>query len=150
MTQQLTALAKTVSEEVIKEVRSNPDKIYFPFFGEGDNILKNGFRVDRVMFTIPGTDFNIYWYGFLIAVGLLLALIYGFKRMKTVGIDPDRATDAVIGGFLGAVVGARLYYVLFSLDNYTKADGSFDFKEMINFRDVFLTSWASRAKIARA
>ena len=135
MTQQLTALAKTVSEEVIKEVRSNPDKIYFPFFGEGDNILKNGFRVDRVMFTIPGTDFNIYWYGFLIAVGLLLALIYGFKRMKTVGIDPDRATDAVIGGFLGAVVGARLYYVLFSLDNYTKADGSLDFKEMINFRD---------------
>lgn len=135
MTQQFSMLAKTVSEEVITEIRSNPDKIYFPFFGEGDNILKNGFTLDRVMFTIPGTDFKVYWYGFLIALGLLLALIYGFKRMKTVGIDPDRATDAVIGGFLGAVVGARLYYVIFSLNDYTTADGGLDFKAMINFRD---------------
>lgn len=135
MTQQFLMMAKTVSDEVINEVRQNPDKIYFPFFGEGDNILKNGFKLDRIMFTIPGTDFKIYWYGFLIAVGLLLALIYGFKRMKTTGIDPDRATDAVIGGFIGAVIGARLYYVIFSIENYTNADGSLNFKDIINFRD---------------
>ncbi|MBE6836596.1 MAG: prolipoprotein diacylglyceryl transferase [Ruminococcus sp.] len=135
MTQQFLAMAKKVSEEVVTEIRQNPDKIYFPFFGEGDNILKNGFKLDKVMFTIPGTDFIIYWYGFLIAVGLLLALIYGFKRMKTVGIDPDRATDAVIGGFIGAVIGARLYYVIFSIENYSTATGGLDFKEIINFRD---------------
>lgn len=135
MTEQIISLAKTVSDEMVNEIRSNPDKIYFPFFGEGENILKNGFKLDRVMFTIPGTDFQIYWYGFLIAVGLLLALIYGFKRMRSVGIDPDRATDAVIGGFLGAVVGARLYYVIFSLNDYTTAEGGLDWKAIINFRD---------------
>lgn len=135
MTQQIISLAKTVSDEMVNTIRENPDKIYFPFFGEGDNILKNGFKLDRVMFTIPGTNFEIYWYGFMIAVGLLLAMIYGFRRMKSVGIDPDRATDAVIGGFLGAIVGARLYYVIFSLDNYTKAGGGLDFKAILDIRD---------------
>lgn len=135
MTEQLTAFAKTVSDEMIETIRSNPDKIYFPFFGEKDNIFKNGITIDRVMFTIPGTDFKIYWYGFLIALGILLAMIYGFKKMKSVGIDPDRATDAVIGGIIGAVIGARLYYVIFSLDSYVSADGGFDFKAMINIRD---------------
>lgn len=135
MTEQITAFAKEVSEEMINTIRSNPDKIYFPFFGEGDNILKNGFKLDRVLFTIPGTDFEIYWYGFLIAVGILLAMIYGFRKMKSVGIDPDRATDAVIGGFIGAIIGARLYYVIFSLPDYTAADGGLDFKAIISFRD---------------
>lgn len=135
MTENLTLLAKEVSKEMISEIRGNPDKIYFPFFGEGDNILKNGFKLDRVMFKIPGTDFQIYWYGFLIAMGLLLALIYGFKKMPKLGIDPDRATDAVICGFFGAIIGARLYYVLFSLSDYTKAGGGLDLKAIINVRD---------------
>ena len=135
MTQQALMLAKTVSEEMLQTIRENPDKLYFPFFGEGDNILKNGIRLDRVMFTVPGTDFKIYWYGFLIALGILIAMIYGFMKMKTVGIDPDRATDAVIGGVIGAVVGARLYYVIFSLGNYTNADGGLDFRGIINVRD---------------
>ena len=135
MTQQALTLAKTVSEDMIATIRENPDKLYFPFFGEGENILKNGIKLDNVMFTIPGTNFEIYWYGFLIALGILVAMIFGFKRMKTVGIDPDRATDAVIGGVIGAVIGARLYYVIFSLDKYLTADGGLDFKAIINVRD---------------
>lgn len=135
MTEQLTAAAKTVGQEMIETIRQNPDKLYFPFFGSGDNILKNGFTINRVMFTIPGTDFQIYWYGFLIALGIILAMVYGFKKMKTVGIDPDRATDAIIGGIIGAIIGARLYYVIFSLSDYTTAAGKLDFKEMINVRD---------------
>lgn len=135
MTEKLLALAKTVSEDAISEMRHNPDKLYLPFFGEGDNIFKSGFKVDRVMFTIPGTDFQIYWYGFLIAVGILLAMIYGFRKMRSVGVDPDRATDCIIGGIIGAVIGARLYYVLFSLSDYTTSSGGLDFKEIINVRD---------------
>jgi phosphatidylglycerol:prolipoprotein diacylglycerol transferase len=78
------------------------------------------------MFKIPGTDFEIYWYGFLIAVGILLAMIYGFRKMKPMGIDPDRATDAVIAGFIGAIVGARVYYIAFN-DEIT-------FKEFFSYR----------------
>ena len=126
MTQLFTQLATDVSEEMRNTILDNPDKVYFPNFGSGDNILKQGFKLDRVLFKIPGTDFEVYWYGFLIAIGILLAMIYGFKRMKSVGIDPDRATDAVIGGLVGAILGARIYYILFS-SNISFSD-FFDFR----------------------
>ena len=117
MTQFLQMLADTkmdLDSDLIKTIRANPDKVYFPNFGSGDNILKEGITVDRVLFTIPGINFKVYWYGFLIAIGILLAMIYGFKKMRSVGIDPDRATDGVIAGFFGALAGARLYYILFN------------------------------------
>ncbi len=67
-------------------------------------------------FTIFG--FTIKWYGLLIMLGLLLAVIYCFKRMKSFGIDDDRANDVVFCGFIGAVIGARLYYVFMCWDQY--------------------------------
>ncbi|MBR6874062.1 MAG: prolipoprotein diacylglyceryl transferase [Ruminococcus sp.] len=116
MMQFLQVLANDLDSELVRTVRANPDKVYFPNFGSGDNIFTEGITIDRVMFTIPGINFKVYWYGFLIAVGILLAMFYGFKRMKDVGVDPDRATDGVIAGFFGAILGARLYYILFNED----------------------------------
>ncbi len=106
-----------MTQEQISVIRQNPDRVYFPFLGE-DNIFTNGLEIDRVAFKIPGTDFVIYWYGLLIAIGLGLAVVYGFSRLKKHGINPDRAIDACIAGFLGAIVGARLYYVIFTWDEY--------------------------------
>lgn len=106
-----------MTDQQITIIRQNADKVYFPFLGE-DNIFTNGIKISRVAFKIPGTDFVIYWYGLLIALGLALAVIYGFSKLKKHGINPDRAIDACIAGFLGAIVGARLYYVLFSWDEY--------------------------------
>lgn len=123
----ITMFATDVSEEMQQTIRDNPDKVYFPNLG-GDNIFTNGISIDRKMFTIPGTDFTIYWYGFLIAVGILLAMLYGYKRMKKFGIDPDRATDGVIGGLIGAIFGARLYYILFNQNGLTM-------KDFFKFRD---------------
>ena len=126
MTQLFTRLATDVSEEMQETILNNPDKVYFPNLGDGNNIFKSGFSIDRVMFKIPGTDFEIYWYGFLIALGILLAMIYGFRKLRTVGIDPDRATDAIIGGLIGAILGARTYYILFN--------DSMTFKDFFDFR----------------
>ena len=117
------ALSDTSEADALREkLRSDPDKVYFPNFGSGDNILKEGIHIDREMFTVPGTNFTIYWYGFLIGVGILLAMIYGFRKMRAAGIDPDRATDAVIGGVIGAVIGARLYYILFNTEEVAMSD----------------------------
>ena len=127
MTQFLQVLATDLDKDVVSKIKANPDKVFFPNFGSGDNILSEGFSVDRVMFTIPGIGFKVYWYGFLIAIGILLAMFYGFKRMKDVGVDPDRATDGVIAGFFGAIFGARFYYILFNDD--TK------FSQFFNIRD---------------
>ena len=127
MTQLLQVLATDLDKDFISKVRQNPDKVYFPNFGSGDNILSEGFSIDRVMFTIPGINFKVYWYGFLIAVGILLAMFYGYKRMKDVGVDPDRATDGIIAGFVGAIFGARLYYIMFNSD--------YSMSQFFNIRD---------------
>lgn len=74
------------------------------------------FPVYSEAFSILG--FSVKWYGILIMIGLLLALVYCFKQMKSFGIDDDRANDAVFIGFIGAVVGARLYYVFMSWNEY--------------------------------
>jgi len=108
-------------------------KVSFPNLGE-NNFLTKGFNVNRVLFKIPGTNFEIYWYGFLIGLGLLLAMLYGYSKFKKFGINPDKATDAIIGGVIGAVIGARLYFVVFSWSNYS-VDGKIDWKAIFNIRD---------------
>ncbi len=87
------------------------DEIMFPNLGID-------LHVDPTAFTIFGLD--IQWYGILIVSGMLLALLFAYWNMHRVGIDPDRATDAVIGGIIGALIGARAYYVLLNWDYYCK------------------------------
>ena len=83
--------------------------------------------VKSVAFTIFGMQ--ITWYGLIITLGMLLAMIYGFSQMKRYGIDPDRAIDAVIGGIVGGVIGARAYYVIFHWDSF-----SGNWKSVFNIR----------------
>lgn len=67
--------------------------------------------VNEVAFSIGGYD--IRWYGVIIAVGFLLAMVYAFFSVKKMNIALDPLIDAVIVGTLGSVVCARLYYVIF-------------------------------------
>ena len=55
--------------------------------------------------------FNIYWYGVIIAGGMLLALLYAFRNAPDFGIDSDRLVDVVAIGTVMAIVCARIYYV---------------------------------------
>lgn len=52
---------------------------------------------------------TIKWYGVIIAVGFLLAMIYALKRAKEFDLNPDRMIDVVLVSALFAFVGARLY-----------------------------------------
>ena len=67
------------------------------------------FSIDRVAFSIG--SFAVYWYGILIAVGFLGALIYAYRRAPDFKISLDPMVDVVLVGAIGAVVCARLYYV---------------------------------------
>lgn len=62
---------------------------------------------------------NIYWYGVIIAIGLVLAIIYGSYNSKRLGINPDKLLNCVIVGVITGIIGARAYYVLFNLDYYS-------------------------------
>ena len=77
------------------------------------------FFIDSVAFSIG--SFEVKWYGIIIATGLLLAVIYAMKRASFFRVNTDKLLDAVIVGVLCGVVGARLYYVIFSWD-YFKGD----------------------------
>lgn len=63
-------------------------------------------------------SFQIAYYGIVIAFGLFLAILYAFANFKKVGVDKDKAIDAIIGGIIGGIIGARAYYVIFAWDDF--------------------------------
>ena len=103
------------------ETLLEPNEIQFPELGWK-------FHIDPTAFSIGGIQ--IQWYGILITLGLILALVYALPRMKRFGLDADRTIDAVIGGVIGGIIGARLYYVLMRWDEYKG-----NWKEIINTRN---------------
>ncbi len=76
------------------------------------------FDINRVAISIFGLD--LYWYGTLIAIGYLLAVLYATKRGRQFGLDPDKMTDVVFIATIIGVIGARLYYVAFRWDYYSQ------------------------------
>ena len=61
---------------------------------------------------------QIHWYGVLIAVGLLLAVLYACGRSKEFGLHEDDLIDGVLCIVPFAVLCARLYYCIFKWENY--------------------------------
>ncbi len=91
-------------------------------------------------FTLSSTAFHIggkaiYWYGILIALGVVLALWFCMTQKEKYGISEDDLLDAVLWGVPLSVVGARVYYVIFYLDIFKKADGSFDWGSAVAIWD---------------
>ena len=70
----------------------------------------------RAAFSIFNKD--IYWYGIIIAVGFALAVLYAMLKAKDFGLTGDQVVDYLIWGTVFAIIGARLYYVIFSFDKY--------------------------------
>ena len=70
----------------------------------------------RVAFSIGGRNF--YWYGVIIAVGFLLAVVYAARRCKQFGITQDQLIDMLICAVPSAIVCARAYYCIFQWELY--------------------------------
>ncbi len=94
--------------------------VEFPKLGLKFNIAREAFVIG---------DFAVYWYAILIAVGAILAVIYGVTQAKKYGINSDKLLDLGIVGLFFGIIGARLYYVLFNIENYKS------FADIINIRD---------------
>ncbi|MBQ6000531.1 MAG: prolipoprotein diacylglyceryl transferase [Clostridia bacterium] len=84
--------------------------IAFPGLGIGE------FSLNRVAFRIFGKE--IYWYGILIAAGFFLAVLLAQKLGEHNGLDSDDILNMVLIAAPVAIVGARAYYVLTTLDQY--------------------------------
>lgn len=73
--------------------------------------------------------FEIAFYGIIIALGLIAGALVAYHDAKRSGQSVDLYMDYTLFGMLGAIVGARLYYVIFEWDYYSK-----NLDQIINLR----------------
>ena len=89
-------------------IPANYSTISFPFLG---------IEVDPPR-TLSLGPLTIYYYGLIIAVGLLLAVWYCCKRSKTFGLKEADILDGVLWVTPFAIVCARIYYCVFAWEEY--------------------------------
>ena len=89
-------------------IPANYASISFPFLGIEVN-------PPRVLELGP---FTIHYYGAIIALGLMLAVIYACKRDSQFGLTEDDILDGVLWVTPFAIVCARIYYCAFSWEEY--------------------------------
>ena len=65
---------------------------------------------------------TLRWYGLLIASAVLLGLLLAMRLGRQRGVDPGLIADLLPLLVLGAVIGARAYYVLFEWRQYQGAN----------------------------
>jgi phosphatidylglycerol:prolipoprotein diacylglycerol transferase len=79
--------------------------------------LRGGHNIiDPVAFEIG--SIQIRWYGLIIGIAILLGLFLTIKESKRKGIDPDFFMDFFIFGIPAAILGARIYYIIFRWELY--------------------------------
>lgn len=76
------------------------------------------FEFSRNSITIFG--FAVHYYGILIALGALLGVLLAIKREKKLGLPKDTVLDLAIICIPIAIICARIYYVIFEWEFYSK------------------------------
>ena len=66
---------------------------------------------------------SIRWYAICIVSGLILAVYLSMKEAPRKKIDPDAIIDFILIAFPLAILGARLYYVIFEWGYYSQHPG---------------------------
>ncbi len=62
--------------------------------------------------------FQVAFYGLIIGIGILLGVLVAAREAKITGQDPDLYWDFSIYAIICSIIGARIYYVVFSWDSY--------------------------------
>ena len=83
----------------------NISEVSFPGLGIGP------FTVNNTAFTIFGRD--VKWYGIIICIGMILAVVYFMNRAKQAGVKADVVIDMALAAVPCSIIGARLYFVIF-------------------------------------
>lgn len=73
-------------------------------------------KLNDIAFSIFGID--VYWYGIIIGIGVVLSLFLAVHEANRTGQDSEKYIDFSIIGVIICIIGARLYYVIFSWDSY--------------------------------
>lgn len=101
--------------------------IGFPNLGIWLENIKDGFSIG---------GFEIKFYGMIIACGFLLAYAFVSKEAVRTGQNPENYLDYLLWMIVPSIIGARLYYVIFSASSFFKPGQGFldTVKGIINIR----------------
>ena len=91
-------------------------------------------KIEYISFPKLGIKFNIQesfqvfvltvrWYGFIICLGMILCMILGIRFCKRYDLNSDKILDYVLFALPSAIIGARIYYVIFRWDYYSANPG---------------------------
>ncbi len=64
---------------------------------------------------------TVHWYGVILVLGIALGVALAWVREKRMGLPKETTLDLALICIPAAIVGARIYFVIFSWENY--ADG---------------------------
>jgi len=73
-------------------------------------------NINSVAFSIFGLD--VYWYGIIICSGILAGLFVATQVAKKTNQDTEIYSEFLIYALISAIIGARIYYVVFSWEQY--------------------------------
>ncbi|MDR1914295.1 MAG: prolipoprotein diacylglyceryl transferase [Clostridiales bacterium] len=85
-------------------------EVVFPNLGIEISVLP------KIAFSIG--PLNIYWYGVCIVLGVIGGTLWAIREAKRVGQKPELYTDFLFYVLIFSLIGARIYYVIFSWDSY--------------------------------
>ena len=94
-------------------------EVLFPKLGLSLDVYENFLEIP-----FGGDTLTIKFYGLIIAFGFILAALFGGRKAYVWKMSLDHMVDVLIYGIIGAVIGARLYYVVFQWDYYKDNLGS--------------------------
>lgn len=77
--------------------------------------------LNRVAFEIG--PLTVYWYGVIIGTGLLLGWLLATRETKKLGLQKETFSDLLLWAIPIAIICARIYYVLFKWEYYSKNPG---------------------------
>lgn len=77
-----------------------------------------GIYLDNVGKSVTVFGFEIAYYGIIIGIGVLAGIALAAFLAKKTGQDPDTYYDLALYAVVISVLGARIYYVIFSWDSY--------------------------------
>ena len=83
--------------------------------------------MNSVAFSIFGID--VMWYGIIIAFGVIMAMVVANILAQKRGLNFEIIIDAFLVVFPVSIIFARLYYVIFEIENYNS------FMDVINIRN---------------
>lgn len=83
--------------------------IYFPNLGLSFHLSSEAFSIFGI---------SVYWYGIIITSGIILGTLLACYIAKKENLDPNLFMDFVLYDILFAILGARLYFVIFNWDYY--------------------------------